>query len=565
MVVSGGLVSNDYGYVGYLTDGAGIATVTSGTWATSVNLMVGVFGNGKLEVEGGLVSNYDGYLGYDPNGAGSAIVTGGLWQNSSNLFVGRSGTGTLLVDGGMVSNYTASIGHNLGSFGSATVTSGTWATTDSLSIGYEGTGSLEVNGGLVSSASGYLGNVATGTGSATVTSGTWENSSHLHVGSEGAGSLVIDGGLVSNDIGFIGTQTGPNISSTATVTSGTWSNGSDLYVGYMGRGNLLVNGGLVSNSRGIVAYAASGTSSATVSSGTWQNTTALTVGASGKGVLNIAGSGVVTIGSGTGTLTLASGTGSQGTLNMGTGGAAGTLDAAVVTSGSGSASVNFNHTGTATFDPRLAGSLNVNKLGTGTTILTGSNSYTGATIVEEGTLLIMGDSSSSADFRVEDGGKLGGNGTVSDVEVFSGGTLAPGASPGLLTVEGDLTLHAGSTLVMEFTGTGAGEFDQIAIHELFTAGGTLFLDINYAAVEGDTFTIFTNGFTGRGWDTGSFSIDSDLGGGLDWDASALATTGVITIVPEPSTALLSAAGIMGLLALRRRRVPASRIAQFSRN
>lgn len=41
----------------------------------------------------------------------------------------------------------------------------------------------------------------------------------------------------------------------------------------------------------------------------------------------------------------------SGTLNVGTGGAGGTLNAAVVDGGGGTAVVNFNHTGTTTFAP----------------------------------------------------------------------------------------------------------------------------------------------------------------------------------------------------------------------
>src|SRR3546814_16629236 len=49
------------------------------------------------------------------------------------------------------------------------------------------------------------------------------------------------------------------------------------------------------------------------------------------------------------------------------------------------------------------------------------------------------------------------------VSVASGGSLAPGNSPGRLST-GDLTLAAGSTLTVEIDGTAAGtEYDQIAV------------------------------------------------------------------------------------------------------
>ncbi len=109
------------------------------------------------------------------------------------------------------------------------------------------------------------------------------------------------------------------------------------------------------------------------------------MGRYGTGTLNLTDTGVVTIASGTGTLTLAESAGVTGTLNIGTGGTAGTLNAEVVTTGSGLATVNFNHTGNLTFAPHLTGSLSVNQLGTGTTVLTSSNTYTGGTVINSGT------------------------------------------------------------------------------------------------------------------------------------------------------------------------------------
>jgi len=203
------------------------------------------------------------------------------------------------------------------------------------------------------------------------------------------------------------------------------------------------------------------------------------------------------------------------------------------------------------------------KTGDGTLVLSGSDDYAGATIVSAGTLLVMGDNAASAGTTVENGGKLGGTGKVGNVAVESGGALSPGASPGLLTVDGDLTMAAGALLTMEFTGTGLGAFDQIAIRDFFTAGGTLFLDVSYAADAGDTFTIFTDGLAGRGWNAGSFTIATNLGGGLAWDTSALGASGVVSIVPEPSALALAAIGLVASSMLCQRRRSASAPAEGS--
>ena len=60
---------------------------------------------------------------------------------------------------------------------------------------------------------------------------------------------------------------------------------------------------------------------------------------------------------------------------------------ATVFGGSGTAVVNFNHTGNYNFTPQLTGSLAVNKLSTGTTTLTTANTYTGRTTVDGGEVL----------------------------------------------------------------------------------------------------------------------------------------------------------------------------------
>jgi hypothetical protein len=115
---------------------------------------------------------------------------------------------------------------------------------------------------------------------------------------------------------------------------------------------------------------------------------------------------------------------------------------------------------------------------------------------------------------------------------------------------GNLTLAG--TLNLEVTDDAATMFDRLVGDGANTLalGGVLNLNnTGYAALLGDTVTVFSN------WSsiTGSFSsiTGTDLGGGLSWDTSLLGSSGVLTVVPESSTALLG--GLGGLLMLRRRR------------
>ena len=73
--------------------------------------------------------------------------------------------------------------------------------------------------------------------------------------------------------------------------------------------------------------------------------------------------------------------------------------------------------------------------------MTGNNSYTGATVVNDGTLLVNGSIAGSA-VTVNDGATLGGTGTVGETTVADGGAVSPGTSIGTLTVSGNLAFGA---------------------------------------------------------------------------------------------------------------------------
>jgi autotransporter-associated beta strand protein len=197
----------------------------------------------------------------------------------------------------------------------------------------------------------------------------------------------------------------------------------------------------------------------------------------------------------------------------------------------------------------------MHKINGGTLILNNVNTYTGKTIIDDGKLIVNG--SIAGDAEVTDNATLGGHGLIGgSVTVDDGGILSPGNSPGLLTINGDLTLSGLSTLDIELGGTDAGLFDQLYVGGLFNADGMLCLLIldGYTPSAGDNFLIFTNG----GFDHGDFtSLTTNLSDGLSWDLSQLASTGRITVVPEPSTCALAIVALLGLIVLRRRRAKGS--------
>ena len=218
----------------------------------------------------------------------------------------------------------------------------------------------------------------------------------------------------------------------------------------------------------------------------------LTVGnGTGTGVITLADAAHLAVG---GTFTLAGVAGSTGVLNIGgaegqAADAAGFYDAPTLAFGAGTGRLNFNHTETNyAFATAMSGAGTVNQVA-GVTNLTGdSSAFTGTTNVSGGTLKVNGTlGNASAGLNVLNGGTLGGAGTIGgNVSVANGGILAPGNSPGTLTINGNLALSAGSVLNFEF---GQANTPGGALNDLVNVGGDLTLDgtINVTQSAGGTF------------------------------------------------------------------------------
>ena len=129
--------------------------------------------------------------------------------------------------------------------------------------------------------------------------------------------------------------------------------------------------------------------------------------------------------------------------------------------------------------------------GTGTSLVGAVLSNTGTVDVDSGTVEVAGnftnagtvDVTDSASFAVSapfvfvNNAVIQGNGTVRtpDSGLRNNATLRPGASPGRLTIVGDLLLGSGSVLEIELGGTDPGppEFDIINVTGAVTLGGGL--------------------------------------------------------------------------------------------
>ncbi len=108
------------------------------------------------------------------------------------------------------------------------------------------------------------------------------------------------------------------------------------------------------------------------------------------------------------------------------------------------------------YQPGTGLGASIQKLGLGTLILSGTNTYIGGTAVQGGTLLI--DGSVATGVSVQSGGTLGGTGTVhGTATIQSGGTMSPGDnSIGTITVN-QYAQNPGSTFLVEINAAGASD------------------------------------------------------------------------------------------------------------
>lgn len=468
--VNGGVLAVDK-----LSNG-GVASSIGASSAVAANLVIG---NGST-------------LRY----TGSGDTTNRLFTLSAGVtFIESSGTGAIVfTDTGLVtlaSNNQArtialggiNTGNNtlagsIGNAGTGVTTlakndSGTWVLTGNHSY----TGSTNINGGtLFVGGGGTTGAIASALINNFGTLG-FNRSDLLAYGGQivGTGSLR-QAGTGTTVLTGTNTYTGGT-----TIDAGTLQLGNDGTTGSI-VGDVVNNGVLAFNRSDIVTFAGL---------------------ISGSGAVRQIGSGTTIL---SGINSYAGGTSFLGgTLQVSAdanlGAAAGGLtfsDGTLRTTTSFASTRSTNLTGTGTFltdagttlslSGLMSGAGGFAKSGTGVLVLTGNNSYAGATNVNAGTLRINGNQSAATGLvTVASGATLGGNGTIGgSVNVLNGGILAPGNSPGTLDINGDLSLAGGSVMNFEF-----GEANVVggALNDLVNVGGNLTLDgtINVNVSAGGNF------------------------------------------------------------------------------
>jgi fibronectin-binding autotransporter adhesin len=126
--------------------------------------------------------------------------------------------------------------------------------------------------------------------------------------------------------------------------------------------------------------------------------------------------------------------------------------------------------------------------GSGTLTLAGTNSYTGPTVVNSGTLLVNGSIDGGA--VTVNGGTLGGTGTLNGATTLASGTIAPaGSALGTLTISNILTLQGG-TVRFDLTKTSN---DVLAVSSAVNVTGSASIQLNFPAPGLGTYTLIPYG------------------------------------------------------------------------
>ncbi|MEI8372338.1 MAG: autotransporter-associated beta strand repeat-containing protein [Planctomycetota bacterium] len=374
-------------------------------------------------------------------------------------------------------------------------------------------------------------------GSSTYTGGTTINQGSLSVtGKLTGGSVLIAGGATLTGSGSVNSSIAGSIGSSITATGNLSLGDSTSYTGFNHAGSLIVGSNAVTlNTRGFANLGVL----TTLSGGTLTAPNGVTIPLGG----NLVGSGTVN-----GAVAAGIGSTIEATDNLVLGDSNsydGFFSDGRLYAGSHTVTIHSkSQAALGSLTTLAGGTLSVaNGLS-----LDFAHSIVGNGVVESTNLLAKATIINGSVYATD--GKLTLTGFVKGVGTYSGsvsfaGTYSPGLSPASVNLE-YLSLAPSSTLLMEVGGLSAGsQYDVLNLSEAGMLDGTLELDLinKFVPTLGQTFDII-NGTT-----TGHFSslLLAPLPNGLRWNTSNLYTTGVISVVPEPSTLGLLGVAVIGLL------------------
>jgi hypothetical protein len=536
--------------------GTGTLTVNGGTVAvdsaSGAYLFLGeAAGNGTVNASSGsVITLRDRATG--ANGGDAGLVVGrnvaAVPGTSAGTLVLNSATLAVQSDGNAA---TLAVGRENGTVGTMTATGAT-ITLDGL---------RGATGIVLGRDTGATGTMTLNGGSVTVRGlGTAAADAVFSVGVSGSGTAIVDATavqveatrfadiIVGRNAGSVGTLTlrnGANVSvthadatnfATATVgrldgSAGTLTvTGASTTLGFGGV-NTVLQAGREFGSNGTIRVE---NGASVTLGGTGDNNIMLGRFDGASGTLDIASGGQVTVAAG----------GALSRVHVGAPVAAGGAVTAIADAGAGL--LRVSGTGSRLTADQLIVGAPLSQAGTTTD--------GGTVIVSNGGRLDVGT------VRIGQGGVVSGSGgTIAGSVVLDGGTLAPGASPGTMSILGDLVLTSG-TLAIEIGGRGAGQFDVLNVGGVTQfLGGTILFDFvdGFAPDAGESFAFL---------DTQSLVLDPSVTfafaglapgfafsvGGSDSLVFTALTDGVSTTsVPEPLGLAFLGVGLAGLAAARR--------------
>jgi autotransporter-associated beta strand protein len=481
-------------------------------------------------------------------------------------------------------------------------------TTAAVTVTLDGTANLGVTGAIVNGQSFANGVVIKGTGAKTfsgantytgeteIVSGATLNYGAKDVTLDTGGRMYVNGGTLNigsytDTVSSVRVNAGGAINGTGTLTTtggftladnntvnanlaGATMTLSKIGVGF----ESLLNG---NNTYGGATSVSSGTLK--LGSNTALGSTAGGTSVSSGGFLDLNGRTV-----GAEALTF---TGTGGLLNS----------SALAASQSGTVAVGdfttVNTSGDITLSGNLTGiaSKSLTKEGTGILKLSSSGSTLAGTLkVSAGTLLVTGNGNVSTSSSIVNGGTLRVNGTAGGVTVNAGGilegsgtvgtttvagTLTPGNSPGVLSVNGNLTMASGGNMVWELFANNATQaspavFDQVLVSGNLAFAGSNGITLNFGtALDGSTvswsdsfwnsnqsFLIYdvagsTTGFSNLSLLNTSFNDATGAALAASKGSFSVSQLGSdvflnYNVIPEPSTGSMLGLGLAGLVATR---------------
>ena len=492
--------SRSWSNLGTVTASSGTLSLGGGAWSntgtiTATNSTVNLGGSfslstlGSFSRSGGTV-NLTGFL----NNASTTLTldaTAGSWALAGGTISG----GIVATSGG-----SALVATSLGGTLDGVTLGGTLDLTSALGVNVSVVHDLTLSGGSINIGVNAPGNAPYGyvrfssteslKGSGTVTMGGGGNSvldTLLVV--NGGDTLTIGSGITVQGAGAVGYNSNPaftgggspsvvvinhgtidaDISGATLAVNGTnWQNAADGTVEAQSGGTLLVQGTL------------SGFSSGTLTGGTFEALANGTIRGFASGISASAANIVL------------SGAGSN--FYTGTSGTTDALASLVTNSAGGTFTVGGGRMFTAASGFSNAGNLIV---GSGSTFTeTGTYTQSAATGVTE----VDGNVTTTNSTVNITGGTVDGNGTIS-ANLTNSADLAPGDSPGILTITGTYTQTASGTLDLQLGGTDAAtpEFDELHVSGTVSLAGTLNVTLlnGFVPVPPQSFRVLTFGANRR--------------------------------------------------------------------